>query len=512
MPEGDDMLEKGQRDPIELKSTPSAGSRILRWPLRLLRLLRPACLGRTPAASRKPLRRTAYLDGIRGFAALMVYCLHHELWAYEDQQAEAKFESAWGYKGQYYFVCFPVIRNFFTGGHYAVAVFFVLSGYVLSTRPLALIHSGDDSQLLNNLSSALFRRWLRLYLPILCTCFIVLSMWHMFGILANYMPQRTLLDEIWNFYVEFKKFSLIFNTGGPIWLTYNPHTWSIPIEFKGSIVIYTALMAFARCTRTARLRCEIGLIVYFLYIADGAYFALFVGGMLLSDLDLLAAKDELPALISRFKRFSPVIFHVLFFISIYLGGVPSYDRDIDVLRESPGWYYLSFLKPQAVFDYKWFYNFWAAMFLVASAAQLPWLKHFFETRFCQYLGRISYMFYLVHGPIMTTLGDRLYAAVGMSRDGHAMGLPGWTNRMPVPRIGPLGLQLTFLVPHLILLPFTLWIAEVGTALIDDPSVRSCGWLYKKTIFSPRAFAVPVEASSEAAETDNECRVSRPGRA
>ncbi|KAK5125716.1 hypothetical protein LTR85_011990 [Meristemomyces frigidus] len=459
-------------------------------------------MGRTSTASRKPLRRTAYLDGIRGFAALMVYFLHHQLWAHEAQQAEMKLESAWGYRGQYYLACFPVLRNFFTGGHYAVAVFFVLSGYVLSTRPLALIHAGDDSQLLNNLSSALFRRWLRLYLPILATCFVVLCFWHVFGVLANYMPQKNFSAEVWNYYVEFKKYSLIFNTGGPIWFAYNPHTWSIPIEFKGSIVVYTALMAFAKCTRTARLRCEVGLIFYFLYIADGAYFALFVGGMLLCDLDLLAMKDELPTWITRFRSSGPVIFHILFVISIFLGGVPSFDRDIDSLRNSPGWYYLSFLKPQAVFDYKWFYNFWAAMFLVTAAARLPWLKHFFETRFCQYLGRISYMFYLVHGPIMTTLGDRLYAATGMSRDGHAMGVPGWTNRFPLPRNGPFGLELAYLVPHLILLPLTLWVAEVTTALIDDPSVKFCGWLYKRTISSPRAFAVPVEASSEAAELDN----------
>lgn len=508
LPEGEDMLEKGQYDSIELKSTPSAISRFLRWPVRLLRPLRPACMGRRSVASRKPLRRTAYLDGIRGFAALMVYFLHHQLWAHEAQQAEAKMESGWGYRGQYYLVCFPVLRNFFTGGHYAVAVFFVLSGYVLSTRPLALIHSGEDSQLLNNLSSALFRRWLRLYLPILCTCFIVLCFWHVFGILANYMPQKNFATEMWNYYIEFKKYSLVWNTGGPMWFTYNPHTWSIPIEFKGSIVVYTALMAFARCTRTARLRCEVGLIFYFLYIADGAYFALFVGGMLLCDLDLLAMKDELPAWITRFRSSGPIIFHILFVISIFLGGVPSYDRDIDSLREVPGWYYLSFLKPQAVFDYKWFYNFWAAMFLVTAAARLPWLKHFFETRFCQYLGRISYMFYLVHGPIMTTLGDRLYAATGMSRDGHAMGVPGWTNRMPLPRNGPFGLELAYLVPHLILLPCTLWVAEVTTALIDDPSVKLCGWLYKRIISTPRAFAVPVEASSEAAESDNGGRSTR----
>lgn len=95
----------------------------------------------------------------------------------------------------------------------------------------------------------------------------------------------------------------------------------------------------------------------------------------------------------------------------------------------------------------------------------------YETRFCQYLGRISYMFYLVHGPILTTLGDRLYAATGMSRDGHAIGVPAWTNRLPLPRNGPFGLEIAYLMPHFILLPFTLWVAEVTTP--DRRSQRNC---------------------------------------
>jgi hypothetical protein len=47
------------------------------------------------------------------------------------------------------------------------------------------------------------------------------------------------------------------------------------------------------------------------------------------------------------------------------------------------------------------------------------------------------------------------------------------------KAGPLGLEPSFLAPHLILLPFTLWVAEVVTKLIDEPSVRFVAWLYDK---------------------------------
>lgn len=166
-------------------------------------------------------------------------------------------------------------------------------------------------------------------------------------------------------------------------------------------------------------------------------------------------------------------------ISIYLGGVPSYDTSMEVIRDSPGWYYLAWFKPQAVFDPKWFYLFYAAAILVFTVPRIAWLKRFFETRFCQYLGRVSYMFYLLHGPVLWTIGDRIYAAVGWSKQFHALTIPGWSGLFPIPAVGPLGLEPRFLIPNLFILPLTLWLAEVATTLIDDNSIAFCAWLYKR---------------------------------
>ncbi|OJJ51722.1 hypothetical protein ASPZODRAFT_456955 [Penicilliopsis zonata CBS 506.65] len=428
-----------------------------------------------------PRRRTAYLDGVRGFAALLVYCMHHQLWAHDKFASEQILENAFGYERRHYFACLPGVRTFFSGGHFAVSVFFVLSGYVLSTKPLSLIHAGEYTKLNDNLASALFRRWLRLHLPIMITTFIYITSWHLFGYRAVPDPQGSYRDELWNWYVEFKNFTFVFRTGGEPWFTYNFHTWSIPVEFRGSIVIYTALQAFSRCRRNARLAGEVALIVYFLYIADGWFCALFMAGMLLCDLDLLAARDALPPIFSRLQPYRDPIFYTLFGVSLYLGGVPASNFDLTTLRQSPGWYYLSFLKPQAVFDFKWFFLFWAATFLVASIPRLPWLQRFFETRFNQYLGRISYAFYLVHGPLLWTVGDRLYAAVGWEHEDSAIKLAGWFNRLPLPKRGPLGLEISFLLPQLVLLPLTLWMGDIATRLVDEPCVRFTQWLYRKTL-------------------------------
>ena len=486
-PNNDNLLEKGYWDHAipDAKRAPIV-NRAVKTVVDYVRPTFITKLFKKAGPRNEPLRRTAYLDGLRGFAAFLVYWHHHQLWAHFSVQGERKFENAFGYDGQYYFAALPGIRTLFHGGHVAVTVFFVVSGYVLSAKPLALIQSGEYGKLGDNLASALFRRWLRLHIPVIATTFLYMSSWHLFRIWSDPGPQSTYREDVWKWYTEIKNFSFVFRTGGEIWFSYNFHCWSIPVEFRGSIVIYTALLAFSRCRRNMRLWCEVGLIYYFMYIVDGWFCALFVLGMLLSDLDLLAANDNLPAVFKRAEAVQRPLYYALFVLSILLAGVPSHTWDMNNLLNSPGWRFLAFLKPQAVFDYKWFYLFWASAFLMASIPRIPWLKNFFETRFCQYLGRISFSFHLVHGPVLWMLGDRLYAATGWSRESHAIRLLGWINLVPLPKFGPLGLEFSFLLPHLILLPVTLWLAEIVTKLIDEPSVKFSQWVYQRTLEEPTA--------------------------
>ena len=302
--------------------------------------------------SRQGPSRTIYLDGLRGFCCLLVYSLHHEAWTHHP----VILENAFGWDNKYYFVCFPGIRILFSGGHVAVAIFFVVSGYALSVAPLRKIQARETVQLADSLGSALFRRWFRLFLPVLFTTFVWMTSWHVFKVRSSnsvaLVPEKTYAAELWRFYCDFKNFSFIF-TGEPQ-NGYNDHAWSIPMEFRGSIVVYTALLSFARFKTGKRLLCELGLIWYFLYVVDGWACGLFVVGMLLCDLHLLAERDQLPEVLSRWKSPPRWIFYGLLFASLYLGGVPSITNDFPHLRESPGWYLLSFLKPQAVYDFRWY--------------------------------------------------------------------------------------------------------------------------------------------------------------
>lgn len=491
----DGMMEKGEADNVQLRllaqpedeqrernggANTQGGARLLNMLAVVASKLRPGILRRTPKhAPPTKLRRTAYLDGLRGFAAFLVYLLHHELWAHSWEGSDV-MENGWGWDGKYFLVAFPGIRVFFgSGGHLAVSTFFVISGYVLTAKPLSLIQSGDHVKLSENVASALFRRWLRLFLPIWIVTFMIISIPHIFGIRCGFNNVEYYGEELWNWYTSMKNFTYIFNN--TLLVDYHPHTWSIPIEMKGSIVVYTTAMAFSRCTRNARLLCECALMFYFMYIVDGAHMAMFVAGMFLSDLDLLALTEDLPTWMYKLKPHKTKLAYAVFAFGLFLGGVPANNSDIQHLRATPGWYYLSFLKPQAVFDFKWFFLFWASVAMVISAQHVPFLKRFFESRFCLYLGRISYMFYLFHGPVLWILGDRMYAAVGYVSEQRMLQIPAWVNILPVTNWGIYALEIRYLLPHLILLPVTFWMAELGTTFIDTPCNDFAQWVYRKTL-------------------------------
>lgn len=442
---------------------------------------------------KKPLRRTAWLDGLRGFAAFLVYIHHNQLWAH-GFDGNRIFEAGFGYEGKHYFAAFPFIRLFFAGGHFAVAIFFVISGYVLAVKALGLIHKGQHLAAADAIGSALFRRWLRLFIPVMGVTLLWLTQRHIFNIWVDHGEplKSSYFEELLWWYRSFKNYSFVFLEGGSFdfSMKYHMHAWTIPHEFRGSIIIFTVVPAFARCTRNARLWCTAILMWYFMYVVDGWYGAAFCSGMLLCDLDILSMNDDLPRWMKKLAPFKELIFFHLLVIGLYLGGCPSVELGSDrvdyetLLYRTPGWRFLSYLKPQAVYDTKWFFLFWGAFITVSAIPQLPWLKAFFETRFCQYLAKISFALYLVHGPMMVLLADRLYAATGLGRLSHQEHIPGWIDKFPLSKSQPFGLELAFWVPQLINLPATLYCAEIITKMFDEPSVKISNWLYRKTLAPP----------------------------
>lgn len=451
--------------------------------LRTIHLLGRSILLNPTNPKHEQLKPTSWLDGLRGFAALLVYFHHHQIWTHLPDNRSRWFENSFGYDGEYYFAAMHGVRTFFSGGHFAVATFFVISGYVLSFRPMGLVHSGDHERVAQSLSSGLFRRWIRLFLPTLATTFLWLTSWHAFGWWCRpFEPQPTYRAELEKWWGESIQYIFLYkNPRGFPWLYWNLHTWTIPYEFKGSLAIYTVLCALSMSTRTYRLLLSTGLIFYFLFMVDGWYLAMFLSGMLLCDIDMLAAEEQMPRFVAAAEPYKQYIFTCLFLISVYFGGVPLAQENHENLRKSPGWRTLASLKPSAINDHKWFFLFWAATFLVCAIPRVSWLKSFFNTRFCQYLGRISYSLYLMHGPVIWSLGNVVYLLLGWARGDADYIYPDYYNKVSISKAGPMGLEPAFWIAQIVLLPATLLVSNLVTVLIDEPSVRFAAWARRKTL-------------------------------
>lgn len=221
-------LDHGALEDIKSDITVRSQARATRWSLDVVR---PEFLTLRPSSPKKLLRRTAWLDGLRGFAAFMVYLHHHQLWSH-DTHGNSVFENSFGYNKHHYFAALPFIRHFFSGGHFAVAIFFVLSGYVLSVKCLGALQKSHHMVSADAVSSALFRRWLRLYLPVIGFTLAWMIVRHWTNVWVDFGERNdTWAEDFKTWYYAFKNYSFVFLTGDNDDFTrkYNGHLWSIPI-------------------------------------------------------------------------------------------------------------------------------------------------------------------------------------------------------------------------------------------------------------------------------------------
>ncbi|EWG48601.1 hypothetical protein FVEG_08306 [Fusarium verticillioides 7600] len=209
--------------------------------------------GRGPAQSPPEREEDApaeilYLDGLRGFASLLVYIHHHVLWAHSS--AHSIIERSFGYRQRYHFITLPIVRIVFNGGHFGTACLFILSGYVLSIKILRFHNATAQTspskvekiQLLDHVRSAIIRRWFRLYLPLFSTTFAQITLIHYLNLrVSAFEPKATYIQEIKALIGEFLDFTFIYNRTASPWLSYNDHlcvttgVWCVALPTNGFI-------------------------------------------------------------------------------------------------------------------------------------------------------------------------------------------------------------------------------------------------------------------------------------
>ena len=485
---------------------------------------------------------TAYLDGLRGLAALCVY-IHHFIYGFTNLHGHG-----FGENGHYHFVSLPFIRFLWSGGDAGVAIFFILSGYVLSVGSFRKLKSEKTAEVRKGLLSALIRRPIRLYFPPLAVSFIVALLLQIPGLMlsdAFSKPQATLGAEMYNWFWSCYYYFSIFRNHVPGGFFYDSVVWTLPIELKGSLLVYGALAVFSLGLTGLDQRVP-RMMAIFIFICAAIMIQMawkwsmaeFLLGMVLAIVDVwgldtyitggdasnVLEKARVPPEVSRLvlklcqtasictqklmrrtailmTRLVPrsLVRHILptlqqarlppserrqstwvpnigFFIGWYILCQPAAPKHRYMSLETPGWRWLTQAIP-AVYDEEYFryWNAWGAFMVVWSLLHLPWLQRFFCTRPLQFLGRISFMLYLIHFPYFRTLPGRLISLFGGATN-EVVKDSFWDKTLAFPDVGPVGLSSRFCVVLSITLPIAMILARFGTVIIDEPSVRMGKWL------------------------------------
>ncbi|KAK6376001.1 hypothetical protein LTS17_007251 [Exophiala oligosperma] len=410
------------------------------------------------------LHPTAYLDALRGWAAVSVARYHsfaNRTWLLEQ----------------------PVIRMILNG-RAMVDIFFIISGYVLSYRLLKMVRNRQTG-LLRALASSTFRRWWRLYISTGVASLItaIMSFW---GWCQPAHRQSTfylqMRDWFWDFGYSSNPFGDIkgFWYGDVFRTHYLDQMWTIPVEFRGSMAVFWFIAAACYMATFGR-RLFAWVVIGLCYWWGIIYVALFMYGMLIADYqfdrhperlqkirlpqqeqDELPEVSEKPQTYRNYRKYLKIVgCLVLLIIGMFLMGQPApYDGHYN--RDWWPWGFFEDLIPY------WYIaelgeHFWlgigAAIFVFAldncRMLQIP-----FEWGFSQYLGDISFGVYAMHN----TINWALYMPIVDPWQKRHFGTQSYWS-------GALGELFTALV--------IIWAADYFTR-IDELVVKAGRWLESKT--------------------------------
>ncbi|KAG6040278.1 hypothetical protein E4U41_001065 [Claviceps citrina] len=221
---------------------------------------------------------------------------------------------------------------------------------------------------------------------------------------------ENLTDAVQNFTRAYAEWANPFNFN-PYHTRYDPHTYTMPIELRGSMLMYIFLLGTFGLKTIWRLSLASAISVYCLFMGRWDM-AIFQGATMLSDLDVWNPLISAPPII-RYRsinhlrkkplslRGSTIIRWIVFIVALYLLSYPDIGAE-----HTPGFVFLSWLVPRYYLPLAgWmFYHSIGALLLIPCIVRSHHLCRVLESPLAQYLGKLSFAIYLVHGPLLHSLG------------------------------------------------------------------------------------------------------------
>jgi peptidoglycan/LPS O-acetylase OafA/YrhL len=344
----------------------------------------------TTTMTNNALSRVLPLEGLRGLAAINVALYHFLVLVFPAMYygstavQHSRFED--NLHGN------PILT--LVSGTFAVSIFFVLSGFVLTVGYLQT----KSSEVIRRLAT---RRYIRLMVPalasvVLAWALIALGLSHVEK--AYGITQSAALNLSWTQNTSLPRAlyegSIAVFTGENM-SNFNSVLWTMKYEFLGSFIVF----ALAVLVGASKYRLPVYL--FLLLALINTWFVGFILGMMIAD--LYVNKRRL------IEKLHPALAGAMVVVAVFLGGYPWAGVEETIYRHIsvPGF---TVLQNQAA---------WGALgaaLLILAVFRIGMLSRLLSSRLMVKAGSYTYSMYLVHQPIIYTLGMALFVSFS-----HRMG-------------------------------------------------------------------------------------------
>jgi peptidoglycan/LPS O-acetylase OafA/YrhL len=171
--------------------------------------------------------------------------------------------------------------------------------------------------------------------------------------------------------------------------------------------------------------------------------------------------NEKPRKITPRRIIHDASFFFLFLIGTYLSGAPPQTINYDfhpVPRVGYEWLY-KITPPFNMFRFlegvRWWW-YWVGNLTVLGISQVSWLQAIFNSKFCQWLGKLSFALYLVHALVISALSGPLEGV--------------FTS------LGVENAALLCFLQFVVQAPLIAMLSAVVERCIDRPSIRFARWI------------------------------------
>ncbi|PSN59964.1 hypothetical protein BS50DRAFT_656067 [Corynespora cassiicola Philippines] len=416
--------------------------------------------------TRKSAPDTAWLTGLRGIAALIVAFTH-----FFEGELNAGFR---GYfadppESNRYIFQLPLIRIVFSGQG-MVVIFFVISAYSISVKPLRMRDNELREEFFDYLCSSTFRRGFRLYTP--AFAMEAVSRMAMTLGLYNWESIDSQSRSVWKAITSQASYMLgaLNPLVPPKVEPMNQQLWTIPLEFFGSCIVFLTIL----CTSSLRpwSRPLVTTVMGLLGLWNSSWLLFtYMCGLTICEVRTLMDRrgNSIPKLEKDSSRCSGISFvnGGLLLFGLYLLGLPEqpesnpFSGEYLWLRGMAG-YESKIDDIDKLWDIAQLWRSLGGALCVFAISNSSTLQAPFTTAAAQYLGKISFGLYLVHIMVYQMWRDPILRFFGRKD-----------------RTSPAAAQwISWSGSGLIFTPVVLWAADFLTRTIDRHSIRFSRWVEK----------------------------------